>query len=242
MTQILKKLGLSYPSDEIYLSILKTHRTSIAEISKDTGIYRPTIYRTLPLLLEKGLISKIKIGKRTLYFAENPTKLHTTIEDLKSELDEKMPELSQLYEGSKNKPLVSYVEGRNNIQKIYGDLIRRSKKGDEFYRYESPRDYKTLGRYYPTLYWKHATGPNAELEKWVITNEQTEKKRSKRLWRHVRIVPESYDPFDYNITQLIYKDTVCFIDYDTETATVIKSKRFAEFQLKIYHLLFGKLK
>lgn len=238
---ILLKLGLTHPADKIYLSLLKFHRASITEIAHETGLYRPTIYRTVPLLIEKSLVTKIKGGKRTFYVAENPMKLSKLIDTLKTEFDETLPELSRMYEGSKQRPIIKYVEGKKAIQDIYEDMIRRSKKGEAFYRYESPRDLKIISRYYPKLYWQRATGTQGEIEKYVITNEVTVPKRNDRIMRHVKSIPTAFDTFDYNITQLIYKDTVAFIDFDTETATVIQNKRFAEFQLKIYKMLFKKL-
>ena len=38
------------------------------------------------------------------------------------------------------------------------------------------------------------------------------------------------------------EDKVVFIDYDPETATLIKNQRFADFQLKIFKMFFNSLK
>ncbi|MCC2630202.1 MAG: transcriptional regulator TrmB [Candidatus Paceibacter sp.] len=238
---LFEKLGLSANAREIYMTLLRMHRATIAELSRETGIHRPVIYRTLPDLIDKRLVSKVNVGKRTMFVAENPAILQSLVEDIKSELDESIPELARMFEGNQSKLDVRYVEGRKGIQKIYEDLVRRSKKNDVFYRYESPRDFRNQGRYFPTLYIKRATGANNELEKYVITNEDTLKNRRERLWRHTKAIAAETDPFDYNITQLIYKDTVAFIDFDTETATLIQNKRFADFQLRIFKTLFKKL-
>lgn len=239
--QLLTRLGIGHPADKIYVALLKTHRATVAELSRITGLYRPVIYKTLPELIDKHLVSKVSVGKRSMYIAENPNVLQGLVDDLKAELEETIPELTQLYEGSQHKPIVRFVEGRKAIQKIYEDMARKSKKGDVYYRYESVRNYKNNVRYYPSLYWKKATGPTSTLERYLITNEDAAKNRSLRLNRHIKFIPSSYDPFDYNITQLIYKDVVAFIDFDTETATIIENKRFADFQLKIYRMLFRKL-
>src|SRR3989344_1079192 len=238
---ILFSLGLSLLESKIYICLLQVHRASVSLISKETGIYRPTVYRLLPKLVDTGLISQVKVGKRICYIAENPKKLERLVENVKSECETALPDLKRMYDGSQKRPAVRYLEGKKAIQRIFQEMVERSKKGDEIYRYESPRDFKLVGKYYPDLYWKRATGPNGELEKFVITNEETVSKRSNRIWRHVRSIPASFDSFDYNITELIYKDTVAFIDYDTETATLIKNKRFADFQLKIFKMLFSKL-
>jgi len=238
---IFERLGLSEEAGKIYVSLLKNRRLSVAGLSSDTGLYRPMVYKILPELLEKNIVSKTKVGKRTYYVAENPEYLGQLVTELKTELEKIIPELKQFYEGSKNKPSIGFFEGKKAIQHIYEDMIRRSKKGGSVYRYESPRDYLAIGNYYPALYWKHATGPDSDIEKYVITNEETFLKRRQRLSRHTKVIPAEYDTFDYNITQLIYADTVAFIDFDTETATIIKNKRFADFQLKLFKMLFKKL-
>lgn len=241
ITHFLTSLGLSKLESKLYLCLLQAHRASIAALAKQTGIHRPTIYRIIPKLIDDGLVSEVKVGKRSLYIAESPARLQLLLNSLKSQFDEHLPELGRMYEGSQHRPVVKYYEGKKAIQNIYEEMIRRSKKGDSIYRYESPRDFLTVGKYYPRLYFQRATGSNGEIEKHVITNEITFTKRRERLMRHTKVIPTEYDSFDYNITQLIYKDTVAFIDFDTETATVIQNKRFADFQLKLFKMLFRKL-
>ena len=75
-----------------------------------------------------------------------------------------------------------------------------------------------------------------------ITNKKTHEARSKQLERYSKYIPHSEDPFEYNITQLIYGDKVAFIDYDTETASIIESSKFAQFQRQTFKLLFSALK
>jgi len=239
--QVLQNLGLSPLETQVYLSLITHGRMSVSSISQDTGVYRPTIYRVLPTLIENGLVSSIIIKKRKLYIAEDPRRLSKLIINKKNDLESILPDLSRIFGGIQARPVVSFYEGKKAIQRIYEIMTERLKKGEAFYRYESPRDHKILKNYYPELYRKRTGGPNGEIEKYVITNEVTEKDRLKRLTRHTRYIPEDIDTFDYNISEVIYKDTVMFIDYDTETATVIQNKRFADLQLRLFKILFSKL-
>lgn len=79
------------------------------------------------------------------------------------------------------------------------------------------------------------------MQKFVITNEATESRRRNRIERYAKVVPKSFDPFEYNITQIIYGNNVAFIDYDSETASLIENPTFARFQRQIFKLLFSKL-
>jgi len=238
---LLERIGLTHPTNEIYLALLSLGTATISDIAKHTGFYRPLVYKNIALLIERSIVSRTRIGKRTYYIAEKPTVLASAIDDLKIELETAMPELVQTYANARQRPVIRFFEGRKGILHVYEEMMLQVKKGDAVYRYESPKDYKKNGRYYPSLYWKEATGPNGKIEKYVITNEKTHTLRSPRLTRHSKHIPASFDLFDYDITQLVYADKVVFIDYETETASVIENRRFAEFQKKIFTLLFKKL-
>jgi len=79
------------------------------------------------------------------------------------------------------------------------------------------------------------------LERLIITNESTRGLHVKRLGREVKAVPADFDLFEYNISQLIYGNKVSLIDYNTKTAITIENAMIAEFQKKIFKLLFKKL-
>lgn len=240
--ELFKNIGLTEIESKIYLCLLRNSRSSVSQISIQTGLYRPTVYKNISKLTNKGLVSKIKYKKRIFYLAENPEKLHIIVNNLNNILQDNMPELSRIYNGNQKRPFISYYEGKKAIMDIYENIIERTKKGDSIYRYESPREVGLVSKYYPKLYFKKTSGPDGQLDKYVITNESTAKRRTPKIWRHTKYIPKEFDTFDQNIAEIIYKDTVVFIDYDTETATLIKNQRFADFQLKIFKMFFNSLK
>ena len=81
-----------------------------------------------------------------------------------------------------------------------------------------------------------------ELERYIITNEAMRALRSDNPMREVIAIPQGFDLFDDNITKLIYANKVAIIDYNTETGWIIESAGFAEYERKIFRLLFGLLK
>ena len=76
----------------------------------------------------------------------------------------------------------------------------------------------------------------------VITNIQTAKSKRPDLDRFVKVMPEDFGPFEHNVTEIIYGDKIAFIDYNSETAMIIESKRIAEFQKQIFQTFHKKLK
>ena len=234
---ILRQLGFSDIAEQIYLTLLKKGSCSIAELAQLTGKHRPIIYKTLPELTSVNLASKLSKGKRTLYKAESPVNLSILSKRQTEAVNAAIPKLLYIFQNKDKKPKVSFFEGKEGIMTVYENLIASTKKGEAIYRYESPKDYKENKRYYPSLYWKRA-GASGDIDKYVITNQKTHQKRHLNLNRFSKAVNIL---FEDNITEIIGKGKVIFIDYDTETAIVIENERFADFQKSIYKMFFEKL-
>jgi sugar-specific transcriptional regulator TrmB len=240
MKQLLTKLGLTPIETKIYELLVAQGALSVAAIAQNSGLYRPQIYRYLPLLIDKGLVAESRHGRRKIYLAESPRNLEKLADKLKADVQEQLPALLQLYNTSETKPLVRYFEGTKGIRHVYEDLVASCKKGDIFYRYESPRNYRAVRKYIPDEY-RTRIRDRGEVERLIITNEITNQQKKQRLGRLIKIVPPEHDLFVYDITQLIYGNKVAFIDFRSETATLIESPIFAEFQKKLFKLLFDKL-
>ena len=119
-------------------------------------------------------------------------------------------------------------------------MLATCKKGDVFYRYESPKDYKKNDRHLPSAYIERICHKK-EIQKFVITNEKTAQNKPRVIERVSKFVPKVFDFFEYDITQIIYNNKVAFVDFNTNTAWIIESAPFAKFQRQIFKLLIGKL-
>ncbi len=237
----LEPLGIPLAASKIYTSLIEVGAGNITEISLRTGLYRPLVYKNLNFLIGKGLVSTYKSGKRSIYVAEPPKRLEQYLSEFVDTTQVAFEELNRKYTKRSKNFSISYHQGKEGIRIVFDEIVRSCKKGDTIYRYESPEDYKKNAKYYPEIYWKKATGPLGEFEKVTISNEKTAERRSKHLYRSTKGIPAVYDSFDYNITQIITKTMVAYIDYTNETAMIIRGSRFAEFHLKIFKLFFSKL-
>lgn len=238
INQLLQHLGLTEKESLIYLSLLKTGPASIAGICKETGLFRPQVYKHLPTLKEKNLVTSTVKGKSKLYAAENPNKLKNLLDDLNTSIENALPELIEMHETQKNRPIVKFLEGRKGITFVFDDIVQSLKKGDVFYRYSAVED-KRGENYLPPNYRK--IRDKKELQRFVITNEASARKKKPRLERAIKTTPSKYGLFDYNIIQIIYGHKVAFLDYNTETAFIIENPVIAEFQKKIFKILYDNL-
>jgi sugar-specific transcriptional regulator TrmB len=238
--KILEQIGLSKTESAIYLALLDLGPSTITKISEKTAIHRPLIYKSLPILLEKKLISQTKKNKTIMYIAEPPNRLESIFDDLKYQFFEILPDLEDSYTGSSKKPMIKFLEGKDGTKRVFDDVVRTLKRGEVFYRYSSNKDgNEKRDKYIPRNYRKMRDAK--QLERLVITNDQTSKNKAKKIDRFVKIIPDTETPFDYNVTQVIYGNRVAFIDYNTDTAMVIESKTIADFQKHIFEVFFKKL-
>lgn len=236
--ELLKSLGLTEYESQTYLVLLEKGVAGISKISRETGINRPAIYRTIPQLMKRGLISEVVKKKQRLYAAESPEKLEAALETLHKDFDEALPDLIQNFEGVQNKPIVKYLSGKRGISFIFEDLVRTLKKGDIFYRYSAPRDLGKAEKYLPDNYRK--IRDEKQLERYVITGEGIAEQKKPRLERDLKILPEiSEDSF--NVTQVIYGNKIALINYDSESAVLIEDRLMANFQRMIFKNLYNRL-
>lgn len=236
---LLTRLGLSVKESILYTALLDHGASTISLLAKHTGIHRPAIYKTIPLLQEKGLITSFLKGKLIWYTAEHPDKLLPHLEEFKHALETEFIDMRQSFTTTNKRPIVKFLEGKKGIQFVYTDIATTLKKGDVFYRYSSRKDTTNADKYLTETY-VHAR-EDKQLERFVITSESVAKTKKPRLDRAMKSIPPNVDLFDDDITQIIYGPKVAFIDYNSESAFVIESPLIAKFQQKLFMMLFQRL-
>lgn len=240
INKLLNKMGLNENAVQVYLALLATGATSVAKIARVAHLERPTVYTTLPYLMDKHLVARTTVGKRAVYAAEDPERLRGLLAELDDALTAELPTLKKNYATLTHEPKTRYFQGETAATWVYEDVLATLKKGDVFYRYESPKDYKQLDEYLPPAYFERVC-KKKEIEKFVITNERTMQTKPKVLERISHAVPAKFDAFEYDITQIVYASKVAFLDFESKTAWITEHPRFAKFQRQIFRLLFEKL-
>lgn len=237
--KLLRHLGLEGHTGNIYLALLETGPETVAGIARKAKIERPLVYHALPELLAKGLIAKAPKGKRTYYSALSPAKLGLMFDELGLELRRSLPILEERFAKSGDRPHVTYLEGRQGIVAVYEDIIATLPSGGVFYRYSSAKEVRNKEYYVPKNYV--ARRDAKKLERYVITNKESAARKSRRAERAMKVIPPGSDLFAYNITELIYGPKIAFVDYNTETAVIIENPVIAQFQERLFKLLYQRL-
>jgi sugar-specific transcriptional regulator TrmB len=119
MIEDLNKLGLSKNESKVYLALLDLGSTNAGEVIKKTKLHRNIVYDNLDRLIEKGLVSFIKI-KNIKHFETTPSEefeeyilkqkeeilekekiMKKIIPEIKSEREIKRKQEATIYKGKK---------------------------------------------------------------------------------------------------------------------------------------------
>jgi hypothetical protein len=68
------------------------------------------------------------------------------------------------------------------------------------------------------------------------------KHKKPRLERELIVIPEEIDEFEDDVFMSIYANKVAYIDFNSESSIIIENKQIADFQKKLFKLLFKSLK
>lgn len=238
LKDLLTNFGLSTTEAGVYMDLLEYGTQTISEIARTSKLHRPAIYRALPHLKEKGLISERRVGKLMHYAAEPPDRLRNQISTLHEELDTLIPKLVQLQDNKT--PVVRRLDGRAGVHAVYEDILATLNKGETYYRYstEDENELDSVG-----LPKDFETRRDAlQLERLVITNEEYIAAREPTLEESLQVVPHEYLPFSYGVSQIIYGNKIAFIDYTQPIATIIENPVLAQMQKDIFYMLFKQLR
>jgi len=125
--EILKDIGLSDNEVEVYLILLNLGEATVYQIADYSKIARPNIYDTLKKLLEKALVTVIIKNKKRYFKPLAPEKLLDMIKEKEKNLIEILPELTEVYESKKTKPIVEVLQGVEGLKTVMNDMTKTRK-------------------------------------------------------------------------------------------------------------------
>lgn len=237
--QILMHIWLSKEEALIYSFLIKKWYQSITDISREVWLYRHTIYKIIPNLIDYWLVSQMIKWKRKLFLAESPDNLNNLYERNSFKFKTLLNRFQDIYKSKDESPTsVKVIEWENFSKFVFEDIWNTLEKKGEYYRYSSKKkfDKKDNIPIYKILRDKK------EIQRYIITSENLNQDKPKRLDHEVAIIPEKFDLFTDNISKVIYKNKVGIIDYNNEISFIFENQKLADFEKKLFKLLFKYLK
>jgi len=127
----LQELGLNRRESICYTALLGLGSSKIGVIVKKTGIPSSKIYEILDKLIDRGLVSYVKIGKIKHYQASDPKALLSYIDEKKKKIEEILPQLI-LRQRLSTRQSVEMFEGQKAIFSLFTDLIKDAKPKEKY--------------------------------------------------------------------------------------------------------------
>ncbi|MFA6421910.1 MAG: helix-turn-helix domain-containing protein [Candidatus Buchananbacteria bacterium] len=236
--EIFKRLDLPKHADIVYQILQRQGAMSATDICKRVDLHRPAVYRALSALIKHSFIFIEIKGQRKFYHAANPTLIAAEFSETSDNVSAAIAAKS-IADDKYLQREIRFLNGFEGIRAAFDDVIKHCPHGSTFYRYTSEKDLDAVNRYLSKNY--RALRDRKKLERMVISNPISGKRKKPRLERFVKFIsPESY-LFDQNIIQLVYGDRISFIDLNTERVLIIENKMLANFQKVIFQQLYSKL-
>ena len=125
---LLNSLGLRDAEFEVYTAALSLGEGTMQDLARRSGVKRTSIYTFIDDLKSRGFITETKKKKRKVYSAVAPSQLLEMEKTRLTELEKFLPELLAIHNKSKKKPRVTFYEGVEGIEEVYGDMLKEHKE------------------------------------------------------------------------------------------------------------------
>jgi sugar-specific transcriptional regulator TrmB len=215
----LKEFGLSEHEISIYLTLLKTERTTANRLAALTDMKRSTTYDTLQALLNKGIVSKTVEGKTTTFQAAEPRRIVELLEEKKNKIERILPALENMKAISSKPSGVTYFEGKKGVVTVLNDIFKVHPK--KLFFIGSRKQAKIPLRHYPDNFVRKRVDEKIFAEGFLADEDKSDEFVTKAS-------AEKYSAFQYRkilngiaADIFIYNDKISFITNKEDPAGII---------------------
>ena len=129
------RLGLSDKEALVYLVLLNEGSGTADMLAKRSGLNRSTTYVQLDVLMQLGLASTYKIGKKTYFAAESPNNLdrlvqrqELALQSQRAEIQTLLPKLMHMFSATGERPVIRTHEGKEGLATMRNEVIANADK------------------------------------------------------------------------------------------------------------------
>ena len=234
------QLGLSSFESKVYRALIKSGPALVSAIALTSRLHRPQVYAALGSLEQRGLVSRFPFRRRTQFVAESPIKINETLDQLHQETKREVAQLLTVYRQARKVPVVKFLSGIRGIRLFFSDMVESLQTGEVFFRISSRDPSTTDSRLFiPPRY--RVMRDKKSLQRFVITSEKLGRIKRPNLNKLQKLIPTKEDPFVYNVAQFVYDNKAAFVDYNSQTVTIIENRHIADFCRSVFRRLFDRL-
>jgi sugar-specific transcriptional regulator TrmB len=229
----LKDIGLNEKEAALYAAGLELGECSIQELAKEANIKRPTAYRIMEELENKGLFSKVAKGKKYYYQAEDPETIFGLYKTRQEAFARLLPELRMLHSKDGKLPKVRFYHGLEGLKAMYLESLNAK---ETIVGYGSIDDIWGLSREFIDDYMKERIKKKIHVRGIVPSTVESQEfaKLNPAQMRELVLVPKGSFPMTNEIN--IYDNKVAIFSFREQVGVIIESQDIADSQKAIFNL------
>jgi len=232
--RILEDLGMTNAEIKIYLSLMELGISTAGPIIEKSGLQSSVVHMTLNKLIDKGLISFVKEGKKNHYQASDPRHIIEIIEEKKSRFEKVLPELLLKQAHAKEKSEVVTFRGIRGVKELMYELLDAG--GKEHNTFGSSRESLMMGEEWWVEYHKKRASKGIKAN--LIFNDSLKfwKAEIKYPKSEIRYTSKGFEPLTETI---IRKDKIGIILWtEKPIGILITNKVLSESYNKFFYMLW----
>lgn len=244
MKQFFKNLGLNDKEINCYLKMLELGAQPASVIAKYSSVPRSSVYIFLDELKKNGFVEEFERASIKHYRAISAGEIAMLLKAKEKQLEqtqdlymEALPDLERLENRLSITPQVKFFEGRNNLAKVYEEVL----KEEEFYAYFNPALVKQyMPQYHETIPETLKSNGGKAKELLVDCQEAQQYQQNFQSQKHqIKILPKK---LKFQSDTIICRDKIYMISYgeDQVSAIEIFNSSLATTQRQIFEQLWGK--
>jgi len=240
--QTLTEIGFTTPQAKAYITLIKSGPITPPELAQKISESRSNTYKILDRLVEMGVVSKAKVGKKLMFRPENPIALENSIRQTRNQILEReqhikatMPTLLSYFYTFSDQPGIRFFKGKDEVKEVFNDMLRT---GKSIYLIRSPADVEFYNEKFFEAFRKkraqrgittHALTP--DVPSAVHDPQVDSANKFIRTW-----IPK--DAYTAAVEWNIYGDKIAVISYGEEAvATIIESPQIAASFRQLFALM-----
>ena len=249
-TEQLMSLGLNSKEAKTYEALLSLGASTITPIFQLSKLKKGDTYNVLRSLKEKELIKEKTVRGKTVFQAEPPQKIsellrhkQRQLDAEKNQLDTLLPELTTLFQGTTEKPIIQVLSGYDGIQAFYDDILTAETEILIFtskYSHDDPKHEAILKKTLKQRFKKCKTRMAINTSKPDMTKKQLQEylKLRESTNVEVRFIPDKF-AFPSRIT--VYDNKVGITSLKKELiTTLIENKNIADTFRQMFKYMWEK--
>lgn len=240
----LEKLGLSEKEAKVYVAALEIGAATADQLAKHTKLNRSTTYVQLQELLQSGLMSTFKKGKKTYFAPESPHNLTRIVERKHRELDEQehllesfVPELLKSYKISGVRPVVRSFEGKQGLITMRNEVLKMTNK-----ELHVALAYEHMSSVFTSQELENFTEKRAKLgiKAYILYSKEGEDFAAPKQLQQLRRIDSDKFPFEADV--YIYDERVAIASYKGEiTGVIIESKAVSQTFRSLFEIAWASV-